>query len=319
MGSLWSTNPSPCETECFKNIPNYTEFQFINNHMDWLFTQKHIDVIKNHFIKHDFIHQIITSFLMNKTQMHKDIISMDENTYNVYGHLLITPFNNNFICDHFFKQQAAKNKSLRRKYLHMGNMYKDNQVKIMVIGSGAGDPRHNLLHRFTTQKNEKLEYYNIDYEGKKTIGINVDMKDFDICNENDDTCSDMVEFQLVSPTIRDQASRILDFAISFQDIVLICINEFEKWSMDFVTIEMRRIIKQFEKKTFVLVRIKDEIDNCDNILTKEYKDELEKFIKEVKVPYVEVHIESGKNVNTLFRLCVYEYWMQSQCNLSRGL
>ena len=187
----------------------------------------------------------------------------------------------------------------------------------MMVGAGSYE-RFHLLDRFDKNEYIKPKYAPTHAECKKNIHLNVDKTSFDkytdptnLTEYNDDT--DIVEVNINSPTIREQTMGLLELSLAYNDIILICFREFREYALTFIKDMMKyRNMSRYKHKAFILVRIKRDESDTKNEIDNKHKNELEQLIKDEKLPYVETHIESGKNINLLFRLSVYEYWLQSQ-------
>ena len=321
MGSTFGTNKGhSCKKECLDDITEeYGQLQIIINDQIDLFTQAHEQAVADSFVDKDyeFMSKLIVSFLTIESE--KNIISNDKNTFNIHAHLLFTPFNNKYICNNFLKNQIKKTKALNKKFKGYKLNEKLASFRILMVGAGNQERVH-LLSRFYKNEYIELDYVPTQEECKKTIRLNVDKHSFDEYTESEesngrnDGVHDMVELNITSPTIREQSMRLLELSLMFNDVILLCFSELRNYALTFIKDFLKyRNMDIYKDKVFILVRItRDGYKIGENEMDQKLKNELQGLIRQEKLPYVETHVESGKNVNLLFRLSIYEYWLQSQ-------
>ena len=182
----------------------------------------------------------------------------------------------------------------------------NNMIRAFAWGSRQSG-KSCLLERFCWEDYIEDHYYRHHDPLRKSIKIN-------------DDCS--IGYDLIDPN-PDYPVQI--YALRESQIMLLCFGIDEKDPKMFDKIDERRrqiMVEKLEDKYFygdfciILVATKCDLLN-DKHDTSMFVDHelIMDYASKWDLPYIQVSAKTGENVDTLFHLAVYEYWIQS---VSRG-
>eukprot|EP01083_Nonionella_stella_P223975 797624_1 len=290
-----------CKHECFSKIVDATKM-IETSHFGWSLTPKHQDIlltILTEFMM-EYTIEIIKSYLVDT-----EVTEQEHDVYKGYYHKNILSFQNNgnAPCSIWL------------------NNLPEHQVKICLLGLGA-QGKTTLVHRFIS--NEFLEVYDptIEDSYKACITLNPNDVDKDTYEQNitrHQKLNDMgAEYERCLVDVLDTAGQeefmaLMDEWIRSSDFFMLVFDTQDAYKSCIEIIDKIKRIKEDDFNGMMFVATKRDLVNsthCNWIMMD--TTQVIQYCMEKNIPYFETSSLNNKHVHLLFRIAVYEYWIQTE-------
>ena len=297
-------------------------YQLQNYDTAWYFTEDHENEL-NEFLKQYHL-DILTNFIMSYLQNYTNFkFSKYENNYHSYIHSSITHLNHD--CDG----------KLPEEWLNEHN----RDFNIALLGDRSG--RTSLIQRLFC--NEFYEYglgpaepakVERDSTGqyewyRKRFTLNVSKENYDsyefFAIESSDDAK--VRINILDGKHEDWSGQAVYTLDTFDknDIFLLVFDVSSKYDFEYIknirlqviyAKKNQKIKNKKDAKDYVIIAVGNQCDNRDHIKANNCNDQLnmddvDEWIIQNNIPYIETSAKTGQNVFLLFRQCIYEYWLTS--------
>ena len=335
-----------CYVECLPSIPKAYEMVDVV-HLGWLFTAKHEQELESFFkrnnIQIDLI-QIIVLYLPSYNHKHNKRLStkayqnMEQHKneeYHCYFHVYISSLYNNREppclkwLDQICEEVEVDNYANSDIYKSCKLPAKVPMFRMTVIGAGAVG-KSALTIRYIA--NEFQNEYDPTIEASYTRLLELNPMDKDIdayrCQDYDQDKYKYISMHVVDTAGKEQFAALQHHWIRESQIFLLCFAINAERTFEHVANIRKVILRNLgedrdEKFAMILVGTKGDLRHDPKYKANSNESywgsygkiiEVDKILKVAKMwnlPYIETSSKIGRNVNFLFRQCIYECWIQS--------
>ena len=268
---------------------------------DWAFGKEHVVAIQDLLgcLKLQMMADIIFEYLGES----KDINSYKSIEWNHFNYTTFIHTKNTPLDDRYKPQQLRE------------QSYDRCQSNIVILGS-RGVGKTALTTRFVANMFVEGEYDPTTSDNyRRQVALDVEKNEYD--GRASESGSDCVVLDILDDDMRETFPSMRDCWIKEGQIFLLVFDVVNPNTFDEITLIREQIVRVKDKDNYPVITVGNKCDlrvdgACSGVGVD--MNAVHDWCKEHQIPYFEASAKKGKNVNSMFRHCVYEYrmWLKRQ-------